>query len=109
MKPFEAVAMPLKRIDGPVMMIAAGDDKLALSGFFLPIAERKLAGRPKSAGDRFLYFSDAGHLITTVYESTMQRAELGPYTPVGGTPEGYARSDAVSGPAVLTFLGSALK
>ena len=106
---FEPAVMPLGHINGPVMIIAGGDDQMALSGLFLPLAEKKLGGRPQAVDDRVLYFSDAGHLIDLNYQPTTQRSEMGPYTPVGGTPQGYARASAVSGPAVLAFLRSALK
>ena len=107
--PFEAAALPLERINGPVMMVVAGDDQLAFSGRFAPIAERKLAGRPAAGGDRTLYFSNAGHLIDLHYQPTTQRMNTGPYVPVGGTPRGYARAGAVSGPTVLAFLHKALR
>lgn len=58
--------------------------------------------------DAVAYYGDAGHLITQMLQPTTWRDRTGPYIPVGGTPEGYARADRASSQRVLAFLGDAL-
>lgn len=104
----EQAMLPLERINGPLLLVAGGDDKLGSSGEMAALAMRRLQRRQTPQPDQLLYYSDAGHLITQMYQPTTHRHETGPYVPVGGTPVGYARADRESGPAVLAFLRKAL-
>lgn len=104
-----AAMLPIEKIQGPLMLVAGGDDQLGASGEMMAVAQRYLARHPRTYSDRFLYFSDAGHLISPLWQPTTYRHDLGPHLKVGGTPLGYARADRESGAAVIAFLRSALQ
>lgn len=104
----KAALLPIEKINGPLMLIAAGDDRLGLSGEMAAVAQRYLARHAHGTHDQIMYFSDAGHLISPLWQPTTHRHDLGPHLQVGGTPEGYARADRESGAAVIEFLRSAL-
>lgn len=104
----EQATLPIERINGPLLLVAGGDDQLGASGEMAAVAMRRLQRRSVPHADVLLYYSDAGHLITPMYQPTTYRHDTGPYIPVGGTPAGYARADRESGPAVLAFLRKAL-
>ena len=104
----ERALLPIERINGPLLLVAGGDDRLGASGEMAAVAMRRLQRRATPQPDVLLYYSDAGHLITPLYQPTTFRHDTGPYIPVGGTPAGYARADRESGPAVLAFLRRAL-
>lgn len=105
----EQATLPIERINGPLLLVAGGDDQLGASGEMAAVALRRLQRRSTAQpDDAVLYYSDAGHLIAQMYQPTTFRHDTGPYIPVGGTPAGYARADRESGPAVLAFLRKAL-
>lgn len=104
----EHATLPIERINGPLLLVAGGDDQLGASGEMAAVAQRRLQRRDAPQPDVLLYYSDAGHLISQMYQPTTFRHDTGPYVPVGGTPAGYARADRESGPAVLAFLRKAL-
>ena len=105
----EQAMLPIERINGPVMLVAGGDDQLGDSARMAAVAQRWLRERRSiPQPDEVAYFADAGHLITPFLQPTTFRHQTGPYIPVGGTPEGYARADRESGPRVLGFLGRVL-
>ncbi|WP_182334336.1 acyl-CoA thioesterase/bile acid-CoA:amino acid N-acyltransferase family protein [Stenotrophomonas acidaminiphila] len=104
----ENAMLPIERINGPLLLVAGGDDRLGASGEMAAVAMRRLQRRKVWQPDVLLYYSDAGHLITQSYQPTTFRHDTGPYIPVGGTPAGYARADRESAPAVLAFLRRAL-
>jgi len=104
-----AALLPIEKIQGPLMLVAGGDDRLGDSGNMAAVAQRYLARHPRTYPDRLLYFSDAGHLISPLWQPTTYRHDLGPHLEVGGTPLGYARADRESGAAVIAFLRSALQ
>jgi dienelactone hydrolase len=101
--------LPIDKINGPLMLVAAGDDRLGLSGEMAAVASRYLAKHHRDKSDEIVYFSDAGHLISLFWQPTTYRHDLGPHLKVGGTPEGYARADREGGAAVIRFLRAALK
>lgn len=104
----EQAMLPIERINGPLLLVAGGDDQLGASGEMAALAMQRLKRRSAPQADALLYYSDAGHLITPFLQPTTFRSDTGPYIPVGGTAEGYARADRESGPAVLAFLRQAL-
>ncbi|WP_313459762.1 acyl-CoA thioesterase/bile acid-CoA:amino acid N-acyltransferase family protein [Stenotrophomonas sp.] len=105
----EQAMLPIERINGPVMLVAGGDDQLGDSARMAAVAQRWLRERRTlPQPDEVAYFADAGHLITPFLQPTTFRHQTGPYIPVGGTPEGYARADRESGSRVLGFLGRVL-
>ncbi|WP_371181705.1 acyl-CoA thioester hydrolase/BAAT C-terminal domain-containing protein [Xanthomonas sacchari] len=106
----ERALLPIERINGPVLLVGSGDDRLAFSGDMAVVALRRLqARRSVPQPDQLLYYSDAGHLITQMRQPTTFRHQAGPYIPVGGSPQGYARADRDSSAKVLAFLHAALK
>ncbi len=105
----KSAMLPIENINGPLMLVAAGDDRLGFSGEMAAVASRYLAKHHRDKLDEIVYFSDAGHLISPFWQPTSYRHDLGPYLQVGGTPTGYARADREGGAAVIRFLRSALK
>nr|WP_323372590.1 alpha/beta fold hydrolase [Xanthomonas campestris] len=105
----KAAMLPIEKINGPLMLLAAGDDRLGLSGEMAAVANRYLKKHHRDEPDEIVYFSDAGHLISPFWQPTTYRHDLGPHLQVGGTPTGYARADREGGAAVIRFLRSALK
>lgn len=105
----KAAMLPIEKINGPLMLLAAGDDRLGLSGEMAAVANRYLKKHHRDEPDEIVYFSDAGHLISPLWQPTTYRHDLGPHLQVGGTPTGYARADREGGAAVIRFLRSALK
>ncbi|WP_164136497.1 acyl-CoA thioesterase/bile acid-CoA:amino acid N-acyltransferase family protein [Stenotrophomonas maltophilia] len=104
----EHAMLPIERIAARTLWVGGGDDRLGDSGVMLAVAQRRLALSGRGERDRFLYYGDAGHLITPMLQPTTHRHDVGPYLQVGGTPEGHARADREVGPAVLAFLAEAL-
>lgn len=104
----DAAMLPIERIAARTLWIGGGDDRLGDSGVMAAVARRQLARAGRGDRDRFLYYSDAGHLITPLLQPTTGRHDLGPHLQAGGTAEGHARADREVGPAVLAFLAEAL-
>lgn len=105
----EQAMLPIERINGPVLLVAGGDDQLGDSGRMAAVAERWLrARRAVPMDDEVAYYSDAGHLITQMLQPTTFRHQTGPHLQVGGTAEGYARADRDSSQRVLAFLARTL-
>lgn len=101
--------LPIERINGPVLLVAGGDDQLGDSGRMAAVAERWLrTRRAVPMDDEVAYYSDAGHLITQMLQPTTFRNQTGPHLQVGGTAEGYARADRESSQRVLAFLARTL-
>ncbi|MGR4894910.1 acyl-CoA thioesterase/bile acid-CoA:amino acid N-acyltransferase family protein [Stenotrophomonas sp. LARHCG68] len=104
----ENATLPIERINGPVLLVAGGDDQLGASGEMAAVAMRRLQRRSVPQADALLYYSDAGHLVGQMHQPTTFRHASGPHLRVGGTPAGHARADRESAPAVLAFLRRAL-
>lgn len=105
----EQAMLPIERINGPVLLVAGGDDQLGDSGRMAAVAQRWLrARRSVPMDDAVAYYGDAGHLITPMLQPTTFRHQTGPHLQVGGTPEGYARADREASQRVLAFLAKAL-
>ncbi|HEU4557529.1 MAG TPA: acyl-CoA thioesterase/bile acid-CoA:amino acid N-acyltransferase family protein [Longimicrobium sp.] len=101
-------AIPVERIRGPVMLVTGEDDQMIPSTPSAVAVMRRLAAARHPYPDQHLSYPDAGHVILAPRLPTPPRARLGPWS-TGGTPEGYARADAASWPAVLRFLEDALR
>lgn len=104
----QAALLPIETMAARTLWIGGGDDRLGDSGVMMAVAQRRLAAAGRGDRDRFLYYADAGQLITPLLQPTTHRHDVGPYLQVGGTPEGHARADREVGPAVLAFLAEAL-
>lgn len=104
----QAAILPIEKIAARTLWVGGGDDRLGDSGVLMAVAQRRLAEAGRGDRDRFLYYPDAGHLITPVLQPTTHRHDVGPFIEVGGTAEGHAHADSEAGPAVLAFLAEAL-
>jgi dienelactone hydrolase len=104
----EKALIPIWQINGPVLFIAGGDDKLASSGIEASVALNLLKTHHHHFPFRVVYYPNAGHVIFPGYWPTTTWAIASKYIPVGGTPAGYARADAEVGPATINFLHQAL-
>lgn len=100
--------IPVWKINGRILFVTGGDDKLEYSAIQATWAMDQLRAHHKARGDRILFYRNAGHLIWPGYTPTTLDADFNKYIPVGGTPRGYAQADAAVGPAVLRFLKTAL-
>jgi acetyl esterase/lipase len=103
----QAAMLPIETIAARTLWVGGGDDRLGDSGVMMAVAQRRLAEAGRGDRDRFLYYPDAGHLITPIC-SRVPIADVGPFLEVRGTAEGHARADREVGPAVLAFLAEAL-
>ncbi|MBA0430136.1 acyl-CoA thioester hydrolase [Stenotrophomonas maltophilia] len=103
-----AAMLPIGNIAARTLWIGGGDDRLGDSGVMMAVAQRQLAAAGRGTRDRFLYYADAGHLLTPILQPTTHRHDVGPFIDVGGTAEGHALADREVGPAVLAFLAEAL-
>jgi dienelactone hydrolase len=104
----QAAMLPIETIAARTLWVGGGDDRLGDSGVMMAVAQRRLAEAGRGDRDRFLYYPDAGHLITPILQPSSHRHDVGPFLEVGGTAEGHARADREVGPAVLAFLAEAL-
>ena len=100
--------IPVWKIDGPILFVTGGDDKLEYSALQATWAMHQLRVHHKVQEAHVLFYRNAGHLIWPGYTPTTTRADFNKYIPVGGTPRGYAKADSAVGPAVLHFLKSSL-
>lgn len=100
--------IPIWQINGPVLFIAGGDDKLASSGIEASTALSILKAHKHHFPFRVLYYPNAGHIIFPGYWPTTTWAIADKYIPVGGTPAGYGRADADVGPETIAFFRHAL-
>ena len=100
--------IPVWKINGHVLFVTGGDDKLEDSAIQATWAMQQLRAHHKAQGDRILFYRNAGHLIWPGYTPTTTDADFSKYIPVGGTPRGDAKADAAAGPAVLHFLKTSL-
>ena len=105
----EQAMLPIERINGPVLFVAGGDDRLGDSARMAAVGQRWLRERrARPQPDQVAYYGDAGHLISHLLQPTTFRDQTGPHIAVGGTAQGYARADRDASQRVLAFLASAL-
>lgn len=103
-----AAAIPVERINGPVLLISGDADAMWPSSLFSQRVMERLSERQHPYPDQHLSYPDAGHLIGAPYVPTtvsaIRHAVTGGYFALGGTARGtaFARSD--SWPKVLAFL-----
>jgi dienelactone hydrolase len=101
-------AIPVEKIQGPIMLISGKDDQLWPSSI---MAERVIARlREYKHGHRseHLSYEQAGHNIEPTYGPKTRSMSAG-RTVLGGTPAGNARAQSDSWPKVLEFLNDSLK
>lgn len=98
----DAATIPVERIDGPVLLVSAGADRVWPSRELSDIAAERLTRRDFEHEFTHLTYDDAGHYVTA------------PYLPktddlFGGTPAGSARADADAWPVALETLAAGLR
>jgi len=104
----EQAAIPVERIQGPVLLISGQDDQLWPSAEMAEMILARLRNHQHRFVSRHLSYEGAGHAIRKAYlpmgdSTTAARGRL----VLGGTPEANARAQADSWPRVLQFLESA--
>jgi dienelactone hydrolase len=102
-------AIPVERINGPVLLISAGDDQLWPSALMANRVMDRLKKRDHPFADRHLFYESAGHLIGKAYLPAGSTLIAGGRLETGGTPEANARAQADSWPRVFEFLRSSFR
>jgi hypothetical protein len=101
---------PIWKINGPILFIAGGDDRLGLSAPMARLGLSVLKQHGHPFRDDAKIYPNAGHLIWPGYRPTFNLEQSPPgIPPVGGNAKGYAGADASFGPDVLRFLRHALE
>lgn len=90
----EAATIPVEDVDGPVLLLSGGADRMWDAERLQARAAERL-----DDGDHLVY-EDAGHAILPPYRPTTNRSENAQYV-FGGTVAGHARADADHWPRVL--------
>lgn len=91
-------AIPVEDVDGPVLLVSGGDDRLWNTVALHRAAAERLEGHEYD--HEHLVYDDAGHRIMIPYRPTTNRTE-GPQYVYGGTTAGYAEADVDHWPRVL--------
>lgn len=99
-----AATIPVEDIDGPVLLVSAGDDGFYDGPFFHGIAEQRRLDHDRQV--EHLVYEAAGHLIDVPFTPTYGRSIVDGFE-FGGDPTAYARADREHWPAVLDTLGGA--
>lgn len=94
-------AIPVERINGPVLLISGEDDLLWPSALLSDIAMDRLVARGHAHPHEHLRYPDAGHFILPPLAPTTFGLEE-----YGGTAAGLAAASANSWPHVLAVLGA---
>jgi dienelactone hydrolase len=104
----EAAAIPVERINGPVLLISGDADAMWPGSLFSQRVMARLKEHRHPYPDQHLSYPNAGHLIGAPYVPTtvsdIQHAVTGGYFALGGTPAGTAFARADSWPRVIAFL-----
>lgn len=106
-------AIPVERINGPVLLISGKDDQMWPSSLMGErVIERLLEHNHPYSFEHFAY-EDAGHMILVPYLQTTRNYSQHPVTgqvyAFGGTPEGYAAANRDSWAQVLAFMQDAFE
>lgn len=105
----ERAAIPVERINGPVLLISGKDDQLWPSTVLAEMAMDRLKRRGHPFPDQHLAYESAGHQIGKAYLPAGSTLIAGGRLATGGTPEGNARAQEDSWPRVLKFLRAAFR
>jgi len=113
----EAASFRVEKTNGPILMLAGGDDQLWPSCALAKIAMDRLVanGHDKRFADESVCFADAGHGATSIpgVPTSLSTAVVHPisgdFLALGGTPKGIARAQRASFTRIDAFLASALK
>ncbi|MFB6362322.1 MAG: acyl-CoA thioester hydrolase/BAAT C-terminal domain-containing protein [Halobacteriales archaeon] len=110
----EAATIPVEEIDGPVTLVAGGQDALWPSVQLARIAAERLEARETAAPTRFLSYPTAGHGISFPYQPTTGLTAVPGFPPgtdlaLGGTPTGLAVAAKRSWPEITATLAGGLR
>jgi dienelactone hydrolase len=98
----------VESIEGPVMVVAGGEDKLWPSATMAAQIAARLREHHHPYGDKALIYQSAGHAIEVPYVPTPHTITAGDLL-LGGTASANAQADRDSWPQVIAFLEAALK
>lgn len=107
----EAATIQVERIDGAVLLISAGDDRMWPSETLSEVAAKRLSNRDKRHEHEHVSYSSAGHLIAgTPYVPTTELVIPGPGVSfdTGGSPAANAAARADAWSRTTTFLADYL-
>ncbi|MGH2562085.1 MAG: acyl-CoA thioesterase/bile acid-CoA:amino acid N-acyltransferase family protein [Thermomicrobiales bacterium] len=106
-------AIPVERINGPVLLISGREDAMWPSTHFSELVMARLAEHRHPYPDRHLAYDGAGHMIGPPWVPTTVSASVHPVSrrlfAYGGTAKGSAAARADSWPKILAFLDERLK
>lgn len=109
----EAATIPVEKIQCPILLISAEDDKMWQSTDFSNIVMQRLDEKKSTIIRKHLHFPGAGHSVQFPYLSCPGLPYFHPrakrWMTVGGTSEGNARADKQAWTEVLGFLKETLR
>ncbi len=97
----EKAAIPVEKINGPVLLLSGKDDQLWPSSVMADMIIARLKEHNHKYSREHLSYESAGHAIGSVYRPT---TSMGGSLALGGSPQANARAQADSWPKVLRFL-----
>jgi dienelactone hydrolase len=107
------VAIPVERINGPVLLISGKDDAMWPSTRYSEMVMARLVEHGHPYPDQHLAYEGAGHIIGQPWATTTVFASAHPVTQTlfayGGTAKGSADARADAWPKILAFLDAHLK
>ncbi len=106
-----AATFALEKIAGPVLFLAADDDRIWNSPAQSEFGMTYLRDHHHAFADQYIHYANAGHLFLFVTpDRPMNTVPLGPVTfLMGGTPQGDLAAEAAAWPNIFGFLEAALR
>lgn len=108
-----AAAIPVERINGPVILISGRADAMWPSGLFSDMVMERLAEHNHPWPDVHLAYDDVGHIIGQPWAPTTVTQSIHPVTgnlfAFGGEPRASAHARADAWPKILAFLDQHLR
>lgn len=112
-EPVQAAAIPVERINGPVLLISGRDDAMWPSTRYSDMVMARLKEHGHPYPDQHLAYDGAGHVIGQPWVPTTVFASGHPVTGTlfayGGTPKGSADARADAWSNILAFLDARFK
>lgn len=109
----ERAAIPVERINGPVLLISGREDAMWPSTLMAERVVERLAAHDHPHRFEHLAYPGAGHVIFLPYLPTTTTSAIHPVEgrlyAYGGNPRDTARASADSWPRVVTFLGESVR
>lgn len=99
-----AAAIPVERIQGPVLLVSGEDDQLWPSKDLADMVFQRLVQHAHPYPFEHLSYRGAGHAAFGVPDVPTYGSSATPLFVLGGTPAGNARARADSWPRMLAFL-----